>query len=125
MASKKSDLVALECGRRLKEAREAQGWSQLQLAKASGYRSDRDVQRGVLKPSTIGMWEQGRRRIGLEEARALSKVLTEYPPAYFMAAITEQEARVLKALEGPESARSQLPFPAVTPRHLRSKDSAP
>ena len=83
---KHRDPVAVEQGRRLKKQREARELTQEALAKLIGYRQ-----------SAVGNWEAGVRRIRHEEAEKLAEVL-DLPSAYFLAAITEQEAKVIRTI---------------------------
>lgn len=88
------DEVALECGRRLAECRNAKGMTQADLSKATSYRD----RKSGLSPSRIGNFEQGTRRIRLEEAEILARVFTNYPAAYFMGAVSKRESKMLIAL---------------------------
>lgn len=80
------DPIAVEQGRRLKKQREARDMTQEALAKLIGYRQ-----------SAVGNWEAGVRRIRHEEAEKLAEVLG-LPSAYFLGAISEQEARVIQTI---------------------------
>lgn len=96
--------IAIESGRRIRECRDAAGLTQTELAVKTGFLKNRDTQpKGALTPSRIGNYEQGTRRVGWEEAQTLARIFPAYPPAYFMGVITEREARVLAAMEMPQS----------------------
>lgn len=96
------DLIAKESGRRIRAERKRHGWSQDELARRTGWNPDRptQAQANSLAPSRIGNFEQGTRRVGLEEARILERVLGR-PAPYFMAVISEREAAVIAALRHP------------------------
>lgn len=81
------DSNALLSGARIKAARAERGWTQEDLAKALGW----------LSSSRIANYEQGTRRVGIEEAEVLAAVLGHVVP-YWMGVITDQEAAVLTAL---------------------------
>jgi transcriptional regulator with XRE-family HTH domain len=96
-----TDQVAVESGARLKRCREAMEWTQRELAIQTGW-TDRKPDRAqplALSPSRIGNFEQGARRIGVEEARILQRVF-HVPAPYFMGEIDEKEAGVIAALRG-------------------------
>lgn len=88
------DPVAILCGDRLKRCRLARGWTQEQLAKATGHEAHR-ARTGGLGPTRIANYEQGKRRIGYEEAETLARVFQEFPAAYFMGVVDEREASML------------------------------
>lgn len=121
--SSPDDPVAKESGNRIRAARKARGWSQRKLSEAMGWKDNDGRQPvGALKPSAIGNYEQGSRRVGWEEAQALSKVFSEYPPAYFMGVISETEANVIHALQ---KGQQSVPFieasvPKKRPKQLKS-----
>ena len=62
-------------GSRLREARKAQKLSLQQLADMTG---------GVLSKSRISNYEQGLRRVGIEEARILAKALGTVSATYLL-----------------------------------------
>lgn len=93
MAKKKPDPVAIECGRRLAGVREARGLTQAELARLTRTK----LQRG-LSPSQIANFEQGTRRIRLEQAEILAGVFPDLLAGYFMNALTEYDCRVLLAI---------------------------
>lgn len=106
-----NDPIAKESGNRIRAARQARGWTQKKLSEAMGWNETEGRQPvGALKPSAIGNYEQGARRVGWEEALALSRVFTEYPPAYFMAAISETEAAIIHAVQKGTQPRAVSPF---------------
>lgn len=88
------DDVAKECGKRLAQCRIAKGLTQDQLSKATGYK----LRRGGLSPSQISNFEQGTRRIRLEQAEILASVFTEYASVYFTGGVDEREAKMLAVL---------------------------
>jgi transcriptional regulator with XRE-family HTH domain len=98
------DPVATLSGARIRKAREARHWSQKDLAEQTGWVSHKPsrAQRMSLAPSRIANFEQGTRRVGLEEARILTTALGEFPAPYWMGVISEQEAAVLAALRRSE-----------------------
>lgn len=120
--ARRDPAIAKESGRRIREAREARKWSQKDLSEAMGWK-DTDGRQpvGALKPSAIGNYEQGSRRVNWEEAVALAKVFTEFPPAYFMAVISEAEAAVLSAMSKPPVRRQSIPFADGRPVPRRSR----
>lgn len=81
-----------EAGRRLKGAREAKGWTLLELSKRTG---------GLLSSSRLGNYEQGTRMLGIREALALHGVLG-VQPAYLLCVdvgdeeMTPQENELLR-----------------------------
>lgn len=77
----------------------ARGLTQEQLAVATGYNPDKPRGAG-LSQTRIANYEQGTRRIGLEEAETLAAVFTELHAAYFMGSVGEREARMLVLLRG-------------------------
>lgn len=88
-------------GQRIRAAREANGWSQKDLSKATGWKTDTAFRTNCLTPSAIGNYEQGKRRVDLERAQILTRVFPSYHPAYFMGAISEHESRVIVAVNAP------------------------
>ena len=92
------DPVAELCGDRLRKCRLARGWSQRELSNRTGY----ELHKTGLSPQQISNFEQGTRRIGHEEAEILAAAFIEYPSAFFMGTIDEQEARVIAAMRRPE-----------------------
>lgn len=94
------DPIGLEMGRRIRELRAARGETQEQLAKATGWRvADADVGKAKgLSPSRIANYEQGTRRIAVEEAEILASLSDGLTAAYFLCAATEREARVQYAM---------------------------
>jgi transcriptional regulator with XRE-family HTH domain len=93
------DPVAALSGKRIREGREARSWTQEDLAKATGWMPDKPsrAQKQSLSQSRIANFEQGTRRVGLEEAQILAEALG-MPAPYFMGVISDQEAAVLAAL---------------------------
>jgi transcriptional regulator with XRE-family HTH domain len=78
-------------GLRLRAARHDQGLSLMQLSERTG---------GSLSKSRISNYEQGIRRMGLEEAKALSAALGSVTPAYLLCLdddglLSEQEQTLL------------------------------
>lgn len=86
--------VAKETGRRLRDERIAKGWSQSQLATATGWRSGKP---GGISPGAIGNYEQGTRKIPRHRAKIFAE-LFGLPSAYFLGEITKHEAKVIAAL---------------------------
>ncbi len=93
------DLIAALSGRRIAAARKLRQWSQGELAEATGWTEAKpsQAQRNALSPSRIANFEQGTRRVGIEEAAILSRVLG-YPPPYWMGVVSEQEAAIIETL---------------------------
>lgn len=93
------DSIAATSGRRIVAARKAREWSQEALAEATGWTAAQpsQAQPNALSPSRIANFEQGTRRVGVEEAAILSRVLG-FPPPYWMGVISEQEAAVIETL---------------------------
>lgn len=89
--------IAIERGSRLKQCRKAKGWTQEELALATGW-TTKEPTLG-LSPSRIANFEQGTRRIGHEEAEVFQRVF-EIPAAWFMALLDEREADILATLRG-------------------------
>ena len=118
-----SDPIAREAGRRIQECRAERGMRQEDLAIATGWRKDLAAEEqapDVLSPSRIGNFEQGTRRIGYEEAIVLQRVFRR-PAAWFMAAITYPEAKLLAALTDmlPPPGPSDTPEADELHRHRR------
>lgn len=91
------DLIAVECGKRIRACREAKGWTQAEMSAATGYASHRP--RGTALGATqIANYEQGKRRPAAEDAEILARLFPEYPAPYFMGLITEREASMLALL---------------------------
>jgi len=108
MASNKKvgpDRLAETSGKRIRKARLQRQWSQEDLAMHTGWIASKPsrAQRTALSPSRIANFEQGTRRVGLEEAQILATAFGELPAPYWMGVITEQEAAVLAALRRAES----------------------
>ena len=97
--AKKVDAIALEMGKRITADRKSKGWTQYQLALKTGWDAELDdgAQRNVLSPSRIGNFEQGTRRVRHEQAQILGRIFGR-PTAYYLAAVTEQEAAVIDAM---------------------------
>jgi transcriptional regulator with XRE-family HTH domain len=96
-----TDVIGAEQGRRIAAERTKRGWTQKQLAEQTGW-SQGDDDSGTangFSPSRIGNYEQGERRLGIEEARILARVFEGLHPAYFLCAVDERTARVLYAME--------------------------
>lgn len=96
--ARKLDTIAIEMGARLREARKAMGLTQHDLAKLTGWSdaSSAAEARG-LRPTRLGNFERGERRIGIEEARIFEAIFGQ-PAAYFLGIIDKQEAEVIAAL---------------------------
>jgi transcriptional regulator with XRE-family HTH domain len=94
---KQPSQASMEAGRRLAACRVKAGLTQAQLSALTGWREELPRRAGAYGPSRIGMYEQGKRTIGLEEAQRFSEIFSDYHPAYFMAAISERESRILMA----------------------------
>lgn len=77
-------------GKRLKAAREEMKLTQVQLAEALS-------RNGVpLSDSTIGMYENGKRRVTYDVAVVLER-LHGRPAAYYLALLSEDEAAAIEA----------------------------
>lgn len=92
-----NDVVAAERGLRLRQCRKALGWTQTDLASASGWSVERPSE--GLSPSRIANFEQGTRRLGHEEAEMFENVFG-YPAAYFMGMLSAKEAGAIALLRG-------------------------
>jgi transcriptional regulator with XRE-family HTH domain len=91
--------VAKEMAKRIRDQRKAREWTQLDLAKATGW-VESDADDGAssgYSPSRIGNYEQGTRRLGIEEAELFGRTF-DLPAAYFLTVIDEHEARVIQAM---------------------------
>lgn len=85
-------------------------WTQEELSKRTGWTAARPsrAQKNALAASRLANFEQGTRRVGLEEAEILARVFGDLPAPYWMGVISEQEAAVLAAMrqgkktDGPE-----------------------
>lgn len=73
---------------RLRSAREAQGWTQAELA---------DSTDGEISQGAIGNYEQGTRAISVERALVLAELLNTHA-AYLLGLITEDEAAIIATL---------------------------
>lgn len=93
------DPVAVESGRRLAEARKELRLTQEAVAKAAG----------GISASRLANYEQGLRRIRLEEAEILAPILNR-TAAFLMATVDEAEDAVLSAYR-----RRLAQRPAVRP----------
>lgn len=82
---------AAELGRRVKEEREARGWTQAEL-----HRRCRRFDGGI-SPGAIGNYEQGTRPVSMRKAKILEAVFN-LPAAYFLGLLTKEEALVISAL---------------------------
>jgi transcriptional regulator with XRE-family HTH domain len=102
------DIVATEMGRRLKQCRKLADWTQERLSRETGWVPDvpDGDQPAALSPSRIGNFEQGKRRIGLEEAKILERVF-RIPAGYFLFELDTRESAVVAALRG---LRSVIPY---------------
>jgi len=89
-----TDRIATICGERMKRCRQERNWTQERLSVATGYEPDNPRGAG-LSPTRIANYEQGTRRMGVEEAELLATIFTEYHAAYFLGLIDEREARML------------------------------
>ena len=109
------DPVAIESGRRIRACRDRKGWTQDELAQRTGWNPDKPsrAQKSALSQSRIANFEQGTRRVGLEEGEILAKALG-MPAPYFMAVVNEREAAVLAALRSKEVALDR-PFEPAHP----------
>lgn len=92
-----TDSVAAERGSRLRQCRKALGWTQIDLAQATGWSEKRPSE--GLSPSRIANFEQGTRRLGHEEAETF-EIVFGYPAAYFMGMLTAKEAGAIALLRG-------------------------
>lgn len=104
-----TDPVGVEMGRRIATERTNRGWTQKQLAERTGWLeadADEGKARG-LSPSRIANYEQGTRRLDLEEAQILADAFDALHPAYFLCAVDERQARVLYALEHDHPSRAR------------------
>ena len=99
MAKPKLDPIAKEMAKRVRDQRKARKWTQLELAEATGWTAA-DDDAGKAKgysPSRIGNYEQGIRRLGIEEAEVFEDTFG-LPSAYFLTVIDEREAQVVAAM---------------------------
>lgn len=116
---------AADARNRLIAARKANGWSQKELAMKTGWIDDgRDAVKqpeGSLSPSQIGNFEQGTRSIGMEDAEILGRVF-EVPSAWFVGAVSKQEAEIIQAARGGK--RGEIHEPRAQDRVVRSTDAA-
>lgn len=99
----KRDRIAEEMGRRIREARTELNLTVPQIADALGK---------LYSHSRLGNYDQGLRRIGTEEARALAAVL-RVDAAYLLCvedqSMTDQERELLRAYRAlPENERNKL-----------------
>lgn len=92
------DAMAQEMGRRLRAARKARGWTQRELAMQTGWSDATEASeyRGF-SPSRIGNFEQGTRRLGIEEAKAFERIFGQ-PAAYFLGILDAKEAEIIATL---------------------------
>lgn len=91
MTRKTKERIALQMGETVRACRKAAGLTQSALA-----------QKLRVAPSVIGNWEQGLRRLRHEDAFGLEKLFGR-PAAYFLAVISDEEARVIQAMRNGES----------------------
>lgn len=112
------DPITAEMARRLRECRKARGWSQADLAEATGWRQeDADNGRAAgISPSAIGNYEQGTRRFSHEEAEIFARAL-EMPSAYFLVVVDAHEAEVILAIRK----RSPAPPGAASTKRSTSR----
>lgn len=117
-----ADHTAQLSGQRIRAARDARGWTQEQLARQTGWVTHEPsrAQRSALAPSRIANFEQGTRRVGLEEAQILAATFGDFPAPYWMGVISEQEAAVLAAMRRPGA-----PAPPSHPPHLTDQPAFP
>jgi transcriptional regulator with XRE-family HTH domain len=103
------DPIGAEMGRRIAGQRVSRGWTQRRLAEETGWKQeDADVGRAQgLSPSRIANYEQGERRIDLEEAEIFARIFDGLTSAYFLGALDERESRVIHAM------RHELPKKTV------------
>ena len=92
MPQQQRNPLSKQIGDRLRRARLDQGLSLSQLASLTG---------GHLAKSRISNYEQGLRRLGLEEARELAAALGTVSPAYLLcldddSALSNDEAKLLR-----------------------------
>jgi len=109
MVNTEQDLTQ-RIGQRLRAARHAQELSLMQLSERTA---------GSLSKSRISNYEQGIRRMGLEEARALSKALGTVSAAYLLCLddegfLNEQEATLLAHFRQADARRRKAIFKSVT-----------
>lgn len=95
------DPVAIETGERIKRCRKLANWTQKQLSLETGWTPELPdgAQPDALSQSRIGNFEQGTRRVGIEEARILERVF-HVPAPYFMGLLDPRETDVIAALRG-------------------------
>lgn len=75
------------------------------LSKATGYGVRGKIGLGTTQ---IANFEQGTRRIGIEEAVILSKLFPEYPAAHFVGVVNEREAKMLALVRSEYPAEDSL-----------------
>jgi len=111
-----SDPIGQEMGRRIRALRLSRDETQEELAKATGWRiTDADLgQAKGLSPSRIANYEQGTRRIDVEEAEILAALSDGLTSAYFLCVATEREARVIHAMRATD-------FPPAKPEVARAR----
>lgn len=105
--NKPVDTIAKLAGERIAGARKTRNWTQKDLAAATGWNEDKPSQgqKNALSSTRIANFEQGSRRVGLEEAKILERVLGSVAP-FWMGVISEQEAAVLSALRKSNTGRN-------------------